>query len=349
MQINLLTNDYKNDERFYQAFLNDEIWKSEYLSNEVLNIPEELPEFPIFFAIRDKDEREAEYSKMIKVVADSVIQLDRDIFMDERFWHSWLCLYKREYLLDIYPQIKDDYQTFKNIVIKKFDWENYIYKAILIAQYVDECVVPEKHTHYYHLILQNMDMFNYIIKYEIFRNGRFLINIMDIIEETGLSKVLKAKIKNRPDLGKDERYGRRVIFELNKAYPIVMSPMLEKERLKEYFLKYLGYYYQGAVIEMDEDELAFQIADRYISIQETDDGYDYSIMGTDYKEIDGGVYDNPDVTIREALADIVDDLKMEPDYNGAKGNIRVDDELIPIDYDGLMEKVEEANQIVPED
>ena len=29
--------------------------------------------------------------------------------------------------------------------------------------------------------------------------------------------------------------------------------------------------------------------------------------------------------------------------------IRVDDELIPIDYDGLMEKVEEANQIVPED
>ena len=63
----------------------------------------------------------------------------------------------------------------------------------------------------------------------------------------------------------------------------------------------------------------------------------------------GGVYDNPNVTIREALADIVNDLKMEPDYNGAKGNIRVDDELIPIDYDGLMEKVEEANQIVAED
>ena len=52
--------------------------------------------------------------------------------------------------------------------------------------------------------------------------------------------VVKAIIKNRPDLVKDERYGRRVIFELNKAYPIVMSPMLEKERLKEYFLKYLS-------------------------------------------------------------------------------------------------------------
>ena len=97
----------------------------------------------------------------------------------------------------------------------------------------------------------------------------------------------------------------------------------------------------------EETELAFQIADRYISIQEVDGGYDYSIMGADYKEIDGGVYDNPDVTIREALTDIVDDLKAAPDHNGAKGSIKEKDELIPIDYEGLMEKVEEANEVVP--
>ena len=97
----------------------------------------------------------------------------------------------------------------------------------------------------------------------------------------------------------------------------------------------------------EETELAFQIADRYISIQEVDGGYDYSIMGADYKEIDGGVYDNPDVTIREALTDIIDDLKSAPDHNGAKGSIKEKDELIPIDYDGLMEKVEKANEVVP--
>ena len=97
----------------------------------------------------------------------------------------------------------------------------------------------------------------------------------------------------------------------------------------------------------EETELAFQIADRYISIQEVDGGYDYSIMGADYKEIDGGVYDNPDVTIREALTDIIDDLKSAPDHNGAKGSIKEKDELIPIDYEGLMEKVEEANEVVP--
>ncbi len=94
-----------------------------------------------------------------------------------------------------------------------------------------------------------------------------------------------------------------------------------------------------------ETELAFQIADRYISIQETEGGYDYSIMGADYKEIDGGVYDNPDVSIREALNDIMEDLKENPFDNGARGNIRDNDELIPIDYDGLMEKVEAADHI----
>ena len=97
-----------------------------------------------------------------------------------------------------------------------------------------------------------------------------------------------------------------------------------------------------------ETELAFSIADRFISIQEVDGGYDYSIMGADYKEIDGGIYDNPDVTIREALHDILEDLKSQSDYNGAKGNIQREDELIPMDYDGLMEKAEEANRIIPE-
>ena len=40
-------------------------------------------------------------------------------------------------------------------------------------------------------------------------------------------------------------------------------------------------------------------------------------------------------------------MKSAPDHNGAKGSIKEKDELIPIDYDGLMEKVEEANEVVP--
>lgn len=95
-------------------------------------------------------------------------------------------------------------------------------------------------------------------------------------------------------------------------------------------------------------ELAISIADRFISIQESDEGYDYSIMGTDYKIIEGGFYDDPDVSIREALDDIIDDLKNAPHWNGAAGNIGVEDDIITqIDYDELLEKVENANRIEP--
>ena len=73
--------------------------------------------------------------------------------------------------------------------------------------------------------------------------------MLDIINDNNLSSILKAKIKDRPDLGKDERYGRRVLFEFNKAYPIVMSPMLEKDELEELFIEYLGYYYDLSKLE----------------------------------------------------------------------------------------------------
>lgn len=94
-----------------------------------------------------------------------------------------------------------------------------------------------------------------------------------------------------------------------------------------------------------ETELAFQIADRIISIQECDEGYDYSIMDQNYREIDGGVYDNPDISIREALQDIIDDLKQNPDTNGAKGNITMESELVLLDFDEVTIEAEEANRI----
>ena len=97
--------------------------------------------------------------------------------------------------------------------------------------------------------------------------------------------------------------------------------------------------------KIKETELAFQIADRIITIQECDEGYDYSIMDQQYREIDGGVYDNPNISIREALQDIVNDLKQTSDTNGAKGNITMEDELIPLDFDKVAMEAEEVNRI----
>ena len=110
------------------------------------------------------------------------------------------------------------------------------------------------------------------------------------------------------------------------------------------FMEWENPYIDTSVREADraETELAFRLADRYISIQEAGEGYDYTIYDMDYRELDGGVYDNPDITIRQALDEIVTDLKEPTHRSELEGSIRTDDELIPIDYDGLMEKAEQA-------
>ena len=55
-----------------------------------------------------------------------------------------------------------------------------------------------------------------------------------------------------------------------------------------------------------ESELAFSIADRYIYIQDATEGYDYTIYDSDFTELDGGVYDNPENSIYETLDEIKD-------------------------------------------
>ena len=96
-----------------------------------------------------------------------------------------------------------------------------------------------------------------------------------------------------------------------------------------------------------ETELAFKIADRIISIQECDGGYDYSIMDEHYREIDGGVYDDPAVDINFVLLSIVEELKENPDTNGAKGNITKESKLIQLDYDEVAEQADIANMAGP--
>ena len=73
-----------------------------------------------------------------------------------------------------------------------------------------------------------------------------------------------------------------------------------------------------------ETQLAYQLEDRIILIQECDGGYDYSIMDKNYREIDGGVYDDLDADIHFVLLSIAEELKMYLDTNGAKGQINIE-------------------------
>lgn len=244
MEIRLLQKGYKNNNQFYQDFLEDKVnINEEYFTNEFVTIAD-APDFPIYMGRGSEEEKRQAFREAFEVIASSYIHTDRDIHLDEIFWHSFLITKKREYILENYSVVKTDIKQFENIVIKPFDWESYIYKCVLAAEYIEDLVEDvDMKKHYYNLVLENLDIYNYIIKYAIFRNSEFLIKILTIIDELQISNILKEKIKDRPDLGKDERYGRRVIFELNKKYPVIMSPLLDVETLKKEVLEALGYYY----------------------------------------------------------------------------------------------------------
>lgn len=104
---------------------------------------------------------------------------------------------------------------------------------------------------------------------------------------------------------------------------------------------------QQATIYM-ESEMAFSIADRYIYIQDATEGYDYTIYGLDMKEIDGGVYDDTDISIYEALDEIVADLREYPDGNIVKGNVKEYSRLVPINLEEFEEMVERSQYVPPE-
>ena len=79
----------------------------------------------------------------------------------------------------------------------------------------------------------------------------------------------------------------------------------------------------------EPDQMAFSIKDKYVSIQTCTEGYDYSVFDADYKLIDGGVYDNPDISIHAALKDVLEDFGLSEQ-----------DKRIPVDYEELIEKTE---------
>ena len=91
---------------------------------------------------------------------------------------------------------------------------------------------------------------------------------------------------------------------------------------------------QKAIEYLDgcDSEIAYKTRKGYFSIQTVSNGYDYTIYGKDFREIDGGVYDDPDITISEAIEAILSD-----------GGIQVAACKV-MDYEELQEKVEAAAQ-----
>ena len=82
--------------------------------------------------------------------------------------------------------------------------------------------------------------------------------------------------------------------------------------------------------ELNREEVAYRIGDQYFAIQVATEGYDYSFYDKEYKLMDGGILDDPDVSMRQAIQNILEDEGLEQL------------ERIPVDYDELQEKAEEV-------
>ena len=103
------------------------------------------------------------------------------------------------------------------------------------------------------------------------------------------------------------------------------------EAVSEY-LQEKGISVGNLIPEIQPNELAYKIDDKYFAIQKVDEGYDYTFYTLDFDEIDGGVYDNPDISMQQAVEEILEeeDISLE--------------NVVPFDYEDLMADVEEVQE-----
>ena len=110
----------------------------------------------------------------------------------------------------------------------------------------------------------------------------------------------------------------------------------EGGKVTAHFVDSISFEQLDSFLNLEEQvlsELAYEVGERYFAIQRTEGGYDYSFYDEDFRLMDGGVYENGEISIEEAAEELLED-------EGWTG------ERIRGDYDQLMEKVEEMDEIV---
>ena len=108
------------------------------------------------------------------------------------------------------------------------------------------------------------------------------------------------------------------------------------EKVTAHFVDSISFEQLDSFLNLEEQvlsELAYEVGERYFAIQRTEGGYDYSFYDEDFRLMDGGVYENGEISIEEAAEELLED-------EGWTG------ERIRGDYDQLMEKVEEMDEVV---
>lgn len=82
-----------------------------------------------------------------------------------------------------------------------------------------------------------------------------------------------------------------------------------------------------------EEQMAWKVGkDHYLILQTCDDGWDYTLYDKDFKEVDGGQLDMPELSMEEARREILNDFDL-----GKK-------DLVVADYEEVVERAEAVEQ-----
>ena len=82
------------------------------------------------------------------------------------------------------------------------------------------------------------------------------------------------------------------------------------ENVTAHFVDSISFEQLDSFLNLEEqvlDELAYQVEEQYFAIQTTEEGYDYSFYDEDFRLIDGGVYENDEISIEEAAEELLEE------------------------------------------
>lgn len=89
-----------------------------------------------------------------------------------------------------------------------------------------------------------------------------------------------------------------------------------------------------AFVKEHDVEAAYQVGEKYLAIQTVQEGYDYTIYDQEFREIDGGILERPELYLKQAMWYIVRDI--DKDFSV--------DSCQVVDYEEFQEKTEKVAQ-----
>ncbi|MCD8011560.1 MAG: DUF3849 domain-containing protein, partial [Lachnospiraceae bacterium] len=93
----------------------------------------------------------------------------------------------------------------------------------------------------------------------------------------------------------------------------------------------------------------FEKEEQYLTIQSVSEGYDYTFYDSSFHEIDGGVYDNPDISVKEAVEEILSDAGISswPAHRKVVDFETLSENVQAAEQEATQKVTEETQQIAP--